>query len=179
MSADSVAAKRYARALYEAAARQNAVWDVEQQFKTIAEALEHTPDIKAFLGSPKIETSRKIAVLKDTLSGRISELLMNAVELLIERGRHAELAAVYQAYSKIAGDASGQARAVVYTARPLNDAELAAIAEQFGKLTGKMIRAEQEVDPSLIGGVRVRIGDRLYDGSLSGKLARLEKELIF
>ena len=178
MSADSVAAKRYAKALFEAAAQRNAVWDIEQQFRDLVEALERSPEIRAFLGSPKFETSLKVSVLRNALEGRTNELLMNAVELLIGRGRQAELAAVYQAYSRIAGEASGQAKAIVYTARPLGEAELAAIAEQFGKLTGKEIRAEQEIDPSLIGGIKVRIGDRLYDGSLSGKLARLEKELI-
>lgn len=178
MSADSVAAKRYAKALYDAAAQQDVVWDVEQQFRGLVDALEQNPDIKAFLGSPNIDIARKVAVLKEALAGKVSELLVRTVELLIVRGRQAEIAGVYRAYTKIAGDASGQARAIVYTAKPLADAELAAIAEQFGKVTGKTIRAEQEVDPSLIGGIQVRIGDRLYDGSLSGKLARLEKALI-
>ncbi|OUM94924.1 MAG: ATP synthase F1 subunit delta [Thermobacillus sp. ZCTH02-B1] len=178
MSADSVAAKRYARALYEAAAQRNAVWDIELQFRELVEALEKDAEIRAFLGSPKFETSLKLSVLRHALEGRMDELLVNTVELLFKRGRLPELAAVYQAYSRIAEEGSGQARAIVYTARPLRDAELAAVAEQFGKLTGKQVRAEQVVDPSLIGGVKVRIGDRLYDGSLSGKLARLEKELI-
>ncbi|AGA59873.1 MAG: F0F1 ATP synthase subunit delta [Thermobacillus sp.] len=178
MSADSVAAKRYAKALYEAAAQQDLVWDVEQQLKALVDALEQTPEFKAFLGSPNIETSRKISVLEEALAGKTSDLLTRFIRLLIERGRQADLPGVYRAYARIAGDASGQARAIVYTAKPLGEAELAAIAEQFGKVTGKTIRAEQEVDPSLIGGVMVRIGDRLYDGSLSGKLARLEKALI-
>lgn len=178
MSADSVAAKRYAKALYEAAAQQDLVWDVEQQLKALVDALEQTPEFKAFLGSPNIETSRKISVLEEALAGKTSDLLLRTVHILIERGRHAEIPAVYRAYEKIAGEASGQARAIVYTAKPLDEAELAAVAEQFGKLTGKTIRAEQQVDPSLIGGIRVQIGDRLYDGSLSGKLARLEKALI-
>lgn len=178
MSADSVAAKRYAKALYEAAAQQGLVWEVEQQLKGLVGALEQTPEFKAFLGSPNIESSRKVEVLNEALAGKMSDLLLRTVRLLIERGRQTELPGIYRAYAKIAGDASGQARAIVYTAKPLGDAELAAIAEQFGKVTGKTILAEQEIDPSLIGGIKVRIGDRLYDGSLSGKLARLEKALI-
>ncbi|MNT98611.1 ATP synthase subunit delta [compost metagenome] len=65
----------------------------------------------------------------------------------------------------------------MYTAIALSDEELAGVAAEFGKLAGKTIVAEQIVEPALLGGVQVRIGDRLYDGSLSGKLERLQKSL--
>lgn len=177
MSAGTIVAKRYAKALFELASQQNAVPDVEQQLRGLAEALNQDEGVTAFLGSPNIGTERKVAVLKEALAGKVSDLVLNTVELLIERGRHNELSGVYEAYSKISGEATGQASATVYTAKTLEESELAKVAEQFGKIAGKAIRAEQVVDPSLIGGIQVRIGDRLYDGSLSGKLARLEKSL--
>jgi F-type H+-transporting ATPase subunit delta len=78
---------------------------------------------------------------------------------------------------KIAGEALGQARATVYTAQALSAEELGNVAAQFSGLTGKKITAEQVVEPALLGGIQVRIGDRLYDGSLAGKLDRLQKSL--
>lgn len=177
MSAGSVVAKRYAKALFEVAAKQNVVADVEQQLKGIADALNNDADVAAFLSSPNIGQERKTAVLKDALGGKVSEIVLNTVELLIERGRQSDISGVYDAYTKIAGEATGQASATVYTAKPLGEEELAKVAAQFGKIAGKTLRTEQVVEPSLLGGIQVRIGDRLYDGSLSGKLARLEQSL--
>jgi F-type H+-transporting ATPase subunit delta len=71
----------------------------------------------------------------------------------------------------------GRAEAAVYSAKALTESEAAAIAAKFTNLTGRNIQVTNIVDPSLIGGIKVRIGDKLYDGSLSGKLERMEKVL--
>jgi F-type H+-transporting ATPase subunit delta len=77
----------------------------------------------------------------------------------------------------IANQALGQAQAIVTTPLALTEHEASEIAERFSKLSGKKIQITSIIDPSLLGGLTVRIGDRLYDGSLSGKLGRLEKSL--
>ena len=77
----------------------------------------------------------------------------------------------------IANEALGQANALVTTPLTLTAKESQEIAERFSIISGKKIQISSIVDPSLLGGLQVRIGDRLYDGSLSGKLARLEKSL--
>jgi F-type H+-transporting ATPase subunit delta len=177
MSRASVIAKRYAKAMFEIARERGVVSEVEEQLRVIAEAIEHDADIRKFLSFPNIEAQRKVEVIRQALGGKVSDEVLQLIALLIKRGRQEDIPGVFEAYTRIAGETTGEARAVVYTAMPLGDAELASIAEQFGKITGKTIRAEQQVDPSLLGGIRVRIGDRLYDGSLSGKLARLEKAL--
>jgi F-type H+-transporting ATPase subunit delta len=177
MSRGTVVAKRYAKALFEIAQQQNIVADVEQQLKGLAGALEQDPEILKFLAFPNIDTARKVAVLKDALGSKFSEAVLNTAELLIARGRQDNIPGVYEAYTKIAGEATGQANATVYTAKQLTGGELEKVVQQFSKTVGKTIRAEQVVEPSLLGGIQVRIGDRLYDGSLSGKLARLEKTL--
>ncbi|WP_028608300.1 F0F1 ATP synthase subunit delta [Paenibacillus harenae] len=175
MSRDTVVAKRYAKALFELAAQQQLVSEVEAQLKLIVETLEQDEDVLKFLSLPNIDTDKKIALLKTAFGDRVSVLVLNTVELLITRGREDVIAEVYEAFVKIAGEALGQAHATVYAAKALTDEELAGVAAEFGQLTGKTIIAEQIVEPSLLGGMQVRIGDRLYDGSLSGKLERLQK----
>jgi F-type H+-transporting ATPase subunit delta len=101
----------------------------------------------------------------------------NTLQLLIEKGRETLVGAVYEDYVKIAGEALGQANATVTSALPLTVEEATNVKAQFEQMIGKKVRIENIVDPSLLGGLQVRIGDRLYDGSLSGKLARLEKSL--
>jgi len=175
MSRDAVVAKRYAKALFEVAQQQKVVSEVQEQLKLIVQALEQDADIEKFLSVPSIAPEQKIAVLKAAFGDRVSTLVFNTVQILITRRRQDIIAEVYAAYTKVAGDSLGQAHATVYSAQALSDAELANVAAQFGQLTGKAIIAEQIVEPSLLGGVQVRIGDRLYDGSLSGKLERLQK----
>jgi F-type H+-transporting ATPase subunit delta len=177
MSRESVVAKRYARALFELAQQQSVVAEAGEQLKLVVDALTSDADIRKFLGVPNIDVTKKIELIKSVISDKVSALVLHTVELLITRGREEALGSVYEAYTRIAGEALGQAQATVYTAMQLTDEELSKVEETFGALAGKKIKAEQVVDASLLGGVQVRIGDRLYDGSLSGKLARLEQSL--
>lgn len=175
MSRDTVVAKRYAKALFELAQQNNIASDVEEQLKQIVQVLEQDQDVVKFLSSPSIDPAKKITVLQSAFGNRVSAVLLNTLELLVVRGRQDIIGAVADAYTKIAGEVLGQAHATVYSANNLSESELAEVTAQFSKITGKKIIAQQVVEPSLLGGVQVRIGDRLYDGSLSGKLARLQK----
>ncbi|RXZ83425.1 F0F1 ATP synthase subunit delta [Paenibacillaceae bacterium] len=177
MSREAIVAKRYAKALFELAQQHGVAADVEGQLQVVVEVIDGDAYVSKFFASPNIETGKKVALLQKALNGKVSDLLQNTLGLLIERGRLSALGEIYTAYKQVAGDALGQADAVVYTATSLSDEDLAKTAVQFGAITGKKIRAVQVVDPALLGGVQVRIGDRLYDGSLSGKLFRLEKTL--
>ncbi|MFC4812668.1 F0F1 ATP synthase subunit delta [Paenibacillus sp. GCM10023250] len=177
MSRENAVAKRYAKALFELAQENNAVADVEKQLKIVVDALTEDAQIRKFLALPNVEVGQKIAIIKGALSDKVSVMVLNTVELLIVRGRQGAIGEVYEAYTKVAGEALGQAHATIYTAKSLTNEELSKVSAQFGELVGKRIIAKQIVEPALLGGVQVRIGDRLYDGSLSGKLARLEKAL--
>ncbi len=175
MSRDTLVAKRYAKALFELADKESVVSDVEAQLKLISEVLGQNADIGKFLSLPSVAPEQKTSLLKSAFGDRVSALVLNMLTLLITRRRQGVITELYEAYTKIAGEALGQAHATVYTAQKLSEQELAEVAATFGQLAGKTILAEQVVDPSLLGGVQVRIGDRLYDGSLSGKLERLQK----
>jgi F-type H+-transporting ATPase subunit delta len=177
MSRDVVVAKRYAKALFDIAQQQQVVAEVEDQLKLIVQAITSDVDVQKFLALPSVDAARKSELLRGVFADRVSYIVLNTLELLLANGRQAVISDVYGAYVKIAGEALGQARATVYTAQALSAEELGNVAAQFSGLTGKKITAEQVVEPALLGGIQVRIGDRLYDGSLAGKLDRLQKSL--
>ncbi|MBH5320565.1 F0F1 ATP synthase subunit delta [Paenibacillus sp. GSMTC-2017] len=177
MSRDTVVAKRYAKALFELASAAGKVSEVEDQLKLIADALKQDEETVKFLSLPTVAPEGKIALLKAVFGDNVSELVYNTLHVLVTRRRQSIIGDVYEAYTKIAGEALGQAHATVYSAKELTDQELADVSAQFGSITGKKIIAQQIVEPALLGGLQVRIGDRLYDGSLSGKLDRLQKSL--
>ncbi|MEK4519763.1 F0F1 ATP synthase subunit delta [Paenibacillus sp. FSL H8-0122] len=175
MSRDTVVAGRYAKALYSVAVDEGITLQVEEQLKLVVEVLHNDAEVKRFILAPRISQSDKLNVLRVTLQGKVSEAVMNTVELLVERGRTDIFEELLAKYIKIEGDALGIGYATVYSAYSLNQAEQDSVAAEFSQLTGRKIRVTNVVDTSLLGGLKVVIGDTLYDGSLSGKLTRLEK----
>lgn len=177
MSQDTVVAKRYAKALFEVAKEQNRIAEVEEELKAVIGALKDNADLYKLIKHPSIEASVKSGLLKQIFESAVSQPVFNALRLLIDRRREDVLEAFVNYYVNIANEALGQASGTVYTPAALSAEELTRIAATFSQLTGKQIRVESVIDKSLLGGIQVRIGDRLYDGSLSGKLGRLEKQL--
>ncbi len=177
MSRDTVVSKRYAKALFELAAEKSVVSEVEEQLKLIAQTIEANPELTHFLNFPNIDLAKKISVLKDAFKGNLSDIVYNTIGLMLEKGRQDLLGDLHNDYVKLSNEALGLADATVYSAKPLSDKESEQVAAQFSKLLNKKIRIEQVVEPKLIGGIQVRIGDRLYDGSIAGKLSKMEQLL--
>ncbi|WP_123042302.1 F0F1 ATP synthase subunit delta [Cohnella candidum] len=177
MSRGTVVARRYAKALFELAREQGLVAETEIQLQAVVEATQKDAEIRAFLAAPGITTADKIKALQAAFGDKASAIVLNTISLLIERGRHGELASLLDAYRLVSGSVLGRADAVVTSAKPLTEDEKTKLATQFGSLIGKTVRVENVVDAALLGGLTVRIGDTLYDGSLRGKLDRLSKQL--
>jgi F-type H+-transporting ATPase subunit delta len=170
-------AKRYAKALFEIAKEQNIITQVEEDLSSVVTAIKMNAELNQLLLHPNIDISAKTDMLKKLFEGKVAEPVLGTLLLLLSRGREELLPFLLQDYTEIASAALNQATAFVTSAFELTEAEKADIASHFGKLEGKTIRVQSTIDKSLIGGITVRIGDRLYDGSLSGKLKRLEQTL--
>ncbi|MDQ0089844.1 F-type H+-transporting ATPase subunit delta [Paenibacillus anaericanus] len=175
MSRESVVAKRYAKAMYEIAAQEERTLEVEQELRALVLAMSEDVAVQQFIVSPNISETAKWEVLGGVLEGKLSVPVVSLAKLLVERGRTDVLPELLNSYIKVAGDALGLANATVYSTYALSDEEKRSIEVEFGTLVNKKIRVLNVVDSDLLGGMKVRIGDTLYDGSLSGKLKRLEK----
>ena len=171
----TVIAKRYAKAIFEIAAAEGRTLEVEQELKVAVEALTSDKEVSNFIASPSIDEQAKWQVLENSFAGKLSAPVVSMLKQLLTAGRMNVLTQLLGHYTRISSEAMGLANAVVYTTYPLKDDEKQEVAEEFGKLTAKKIRIENVVDTSLLGGMKVVIGDKLYDGSLSNKLERLEK----
>lgn len=174
---DIVVAKRYAKALFELASERGIIAQVEEELEAVVAVLQNNADFKSLLQHPNVALSVKNDLLAKAFEGKVSDAVLNTLQLLVSRRREAILAALYVDYVKIANEALGQATATVYTPFALSEDNVQEIAQHFGKVSGKKLRIQTVLEPSLLGGIQVRIGDRLYDGSLSGKLERLQKSL--
>lgn len=177
MSNDTIVAKRYARALFDLAKSHNQVAQVEEDLKAVVGSIQGNPDLEKLLNHPNIDATKKTKLLSTLFQGKVADMVLNTLCLLVERRRDAILTDLLNDYVKIANESLGQAVAVVSAPLALSSAESQQIVARFSQLTGKKIQVQHVIDPSLLGGIQVRIGDRLYDGSLSGKLQRLQKSL--
>jgi len=177
MSRDNIVAKRYAKALFELSQSHDQIAQTETDLKFIVETVSDNAGFGKLLAHPNIDLSQKLALLNKTFTGNVSEFVLNTVSLLVERRREDLLADLLEYYVRIANETLGQAKAFVTTPLAITAEESEQISRHFSTISGKKIQVDLTVDPQLLGGLKVRIGDRLYDGSLSGKLLRLEKTL--
>jgi F-type H+-transporting ATPase subunit delta len=175
---NSVVAKRYASALFQIAKEQQILSQVEEELRVVKEVLQYNTDLKAVLKSSKLTNAKKKAILTVGFAS-VSSAVLNTLLILIDRHHEDEIINVANKFIEFANDEMGVAEASVYSIRPLSDVERNAISTTFGTKVGKKsLRIENFVDSDLLGGIRLRIGNRIYDGSLRGKLNRLERKLL-
>lgn len=170
-------ALRYARALHEVALEKKIIDAVEQELSAISEVVQGNPDLQRVLTHPQIATEEKKQLLDTLFAGKVKDETKNFLFLLVDRGREIYLKEITSAFIELANEARGIADATVTSAKPLDGEALDELAERFGKQLNKTLRLQAKVDPSIIGGLVIRIGDRLYDGSVAGKLAQFQQQL--
>ncbi len=177
MSAETLVAKRYAKALLEIAREQGSIPAVREQLAAISQSFTDNPELRTLLGHPAFDKAKKQALMKELFQGKVAPEVYNLLQVLVENGREQGIGEVYRQYTALANQATGQAEAIVYSAYPLSEQEQSAISATFGKRSGKTLEVSNVVDSSLLGGIKVKVGDRMYDGTVSGKLEQLSKQL--
>jgi F-type H+-transporting ATPase subunit delta len=165
-------ARRYAEAAFELALRDDTV---ETWLEALAFAEERlaAPEAARLLASPAVPVAARLDLLDKLIGDAVTGSPRNLIALLIRRGRFDELGAVVREFRRLDARRKGVVEAIVSAALPLDDADRAAMDERMAAMTGQDIRMEEQVDPALLGGVQVRLGDRLIDGSIRGRLERL------
>lgn len=171
-------ARRYARALFEVALKQDQLQAVADDLRNLRGAMRESDELRAFFYSPLIPRDRKRDRMRETFRERVQPHTMRLLELLIEKRREKLLDAVCDEFQKLQEAHQGIARALIQSATPLTEAEREALLQKLQQSTGKTIIPTYETNPELIGGVRVRIGDYQIDGTLRGALDRLRDHIL-
>lgn len=171
-------ARRYASALFEIAQERNELGEMEVQLHRLVDNIEANRELKKVFYHRLIRENDKKAVAKDVFGGRISPTLLNFVNLLIDKKRELYLGEITTQYVVLANKARNILDASVTSAIELSGKDLKSLQGQLSDLTGKNIRLQTMVDPKLIGGLVIRVGDRVIDGSITKRLQLLKKNLI-
>jgi F-type H+-transporting ATPase subunit delta len=171
------AARRYAEAAFEVATRDDAIeaWRAELDAVAVRIGEERVTSV---LANPAIPLDQRSVALAGLLQGVASTGPSNLVQLLLKRGRIEELPRVAAEFRRLDDRRQGITHATVTSASALTPDEVRALTARLEQSTGGRIALDTVVDDSLLGGLIVRVGDRLIDGSVRGRLERLRNQLI-
>jgi F-type H+-transporting ATPase subunit delta len=174
-SQTSNVASRYAQALFDLAKDQKAAAAVEADLTSLKAALADSRDLRVLLQSPAFSSDDKAKGLGAIAAkAGFHATTRKFLGLLAANGRASALGAVIGGFEKLAADARGEVQAQVTTALPLTAAQAKGVAQALRQALGKDPQIETRVDPSILGGVKVRVGSRLFDASLRSKLDSLK-----
>jgi F-type H+-transporting ATPase subunit delta len=169
--------KRYAAALFEIAREKEAIDDFETQATVVCQILQKESDLLKLLEHPKVLMEDKIKMMETAFEGKIYDELVGLFVLIIKKNRQIYLVEILEQFLGLVKEAKGQVKAIVTSAIPLTNQQLAQIKANLEKSTQKTIDIESKVDGSIIGGLVIHVGDQVVDGSIQGKLNGLKSQL--
>jgi F-type H+-transporting ATPase subunit delta len=171
-------ARRYSAALFAVAQDANAVETVVSEVDAVVAALASDPALQEFFGSPVIDRAQKTQILQSSFHGRVGEIVEHFLILLVRKRRENLLGTIARQMHELLDSAAGRSIAEISTPAPLTPAELADLARRLSHVYKRTIVPEAKVDPGLLGGIIMQVGDRYVDGSVSGKLEEIRRHLI-
>ena len=171
-------ARRYAVAVFALAREQDAVDEIGDDLATIESVLDSDASAREFFVAPIIDRGAKERVLVQTFASTVHEVALHTVLLLVRKRRETLLGALLAEYRKLQLAARGEEGLTVTSARKLTRDELHALVERLERIYAKKFDVTQIVDPRMIGGVRILMGDRRIDGTVAGRLEALSRTLF-
>jgi F-type H+-transporting ATPase subunit delta len=160
--------------LFDLARNQRQIDAVGRSLEALGSALVDSKDFAELVASPLVsrkEAGKALAALAARLS--LDPITSNFVGVLARNGRKSELRAVIRAFRRLAAEHRGETTADVVTARPLNDDQIAALKQQLRTRAGRDVNVDATVDPTILGGIVVKLGSQMIDASIRTKLNRL------
>ena len=174
---DPVLSRRYAKALFGFATRHQVVDPVADDLRSVARLLKAEERLRAFLLSPSVATESVMELFTNVLGKHIAPVTRNFLQLLHRKGRFDHFDEIADCYIQEVEASRGILKAVVTTAAAIDEGTEDKLRGALERVTGKTIRLESKVDPEVLGGVVVVLGDQLIDGSVRREIERLREEL--
>ena len=171
-------ARRYARALFQAASARNTLDEVGADLEGIGRLLREAPELGQLLSAPQIKHDNKREIVGNIFRDRVHPLVFELLHLLMEKKRLVILPQIIEGYRDLSERARGIRRAEVTTAVTLPQDHEQTLVGRLEKITGHSILLEKRVDPGILGGMMVRLGDRIIDRSVRRTLLEMRHDLL-
>lgn len=176
-SSDALA-ETYAQAWFDVARQHEQIDESAEEAGQLAALLEESAELRALFDNPVIDAAERDGMLQRLFEGRVSDLTLKFLRVVNRKGRSRQLAGILHAFTAAVDAHRGIVPATATVADELTPDRLDAIAGELGRSLGdKTVRLEQRIDPAVIGGLRLRVGDQLLDASVASQLQRIESRL--
>lgn len=169
--------KTYASALFEVAIENNQLDQFREELNFVLDTFEKYPEFYRFYVTPQISKEEKKQVLQEVFKGRLSIEVLNFFKIILDKRRTNDLNGIVKKYIQLVNAHQSIIEGIVITAIPLKNEDKMRLEKKLSTMTNKKIQLKNEVDPSIIGGILVRIGDKVIDGTIQSRLNELQKDL--
>lgn len=170
-------ANRYAKAIFELATEEHQI-DAWSRRLGVVRAVLDDPGASAILDNPSVPIETRMKAVEALDLPGIGPQGMNLMRLLVASGRTGRIAEIVDQFEVLADDAAGRVRATVTTAIPLSDGDRDSLRRDLSTQLGKDVRLASRVDPSILGGLILQVGDRLTDASVASRLEQLRRAVL-
>jgi F-type H+-transporting ATPase subunit delta len=170
-------ARRYAEAFFSIAQDANKVDELQTELEKVAEVIDTTENLKEYLAHLLIPAKEKKDVMVKIFAGSISQITLNFLMMVIDKRRENYIGLMVDEYKELADEARDIIKAEVISAQEVTEEEINILAEKLSATTGKTVKLKQLVDPELIGGIKLRMGDQIVDATVAKKLEMLKEKL--
>lgn len=171
-------AKKYAAAMFELAQEENKLKEYGKQLEDIRQLFETQPLLKAYMGNPQIQSAEKKELLNKVFGDDVDKTVRNFMLLLVDKHRITLIEEIVGKYQALSNEAQNIVIAHVTTATALSKQQKHDLTAKLEAITDKHVKLKTHIDESIIGGVIVKMGDKLIDGSVTNRIKSLEKQLM-
>ena len=174
----STIGRNYAEALLTLAGRSDDMEEWGQLLDAIATAMREDQTLRTFLESPKLAASQKIDILEKALGRKVPRLFLRYIETVIQKRRQMLIPEIAAEYQTLLDEAENRLHANVTVAREPGEPERDALARQLSRLFGKRVVPHISTNPAILGGLIVKVGDTVMDGSVRKRLSVLKQRML-
>jgi F-type H+-transporting ATPase subunit delta len=171
----------YARSLLELAQQaggEQKILEIADELESVVELSREDRVFREFLGSPIVNANKRQESLRRMFSDRITDLTLRFLLVLNRKGRLGHLDSINRAFDQLVQEKFGKIEVDVFTPTPLSDDQRRQLALRIQEALGKEPVVHPYTDPSMLGGIKLRIGDQLIDGSVASRLRRIRQDLL-
>ena len=173
-----LAAKTYSRAIFELGDETGNMDLFLDELKDVTHIITGNKQLFSALNSPNINIRQKKNIAESIFGGKVSREILNFLKIIIDKKRMSILKDICMEYEDLVREYKGYVKAVVYSTGEMGEEEKSALVEKLEKTVKKKIELNNIIDNELIGGIIIRIGDKIIDGSIKGRLKELENILM-
>lgn len=170
-------ARRYAEAFFSIAREANKIDEYQSEMEKVIQAFTEVEGMKVYMEHLLVPVREKKELFQKVFAGQLSQMTMNFMLMIIDKRREKYLQVIFGEFVEMADESRNIKKAELFAAREVPEAELADLAQRLSSSTGKTVTLKLTVDPSLLGGVKIRMGDQIVDGTVAKKLQLLKENL--